>query len=311
MNRDLTRRGVSLMSLLLMFWTIAPAYANEVGKRSQTINSVLREPLPAEELSLSQNRAEFIINGPTFTYHVQKRTGAIEAIRVVRDRQEVISSSGPADILIDKYHLASSQNSCTASILSEAKNQVVLQAKGILRDPERRGPEVAFTILHTFFSDGVVVSTVKLVPRADLLVEKAIVYQLPAQGQFNSYLHKKRDENGDGAARGKLPEPGGVVRASTLTSCLSIYSPTAALAVFTDSGAIHLSRPELDTAIAEVTGKEGNLAQVSLSQYLVHIAPGDQPYVLKAGQEFAFRVGISVAPNRLAHPRTHDLRMFI
>jgi hypothetical protein len=66
----------------------------------------------------------------------------------------------------------------------------------------------------------------------------------------------------------------------------------------------------MKTATVEVTGKEGSLAQVSLSQYIVHVAPGDQSYLLKAGEEFSFRVGISIAPNRLPHPRTHDLRLF-
>jgi hypothetical protein len=304
------RRAEAILFLFLLVSVIAPAYAKDAPTTSKTINSVLREPLPPEELSLSQSGAKFVIKGPTFTYRVQK-TGALDDIRVVRDGQEVIASSGPADIVIDEYHLASTLNSCKVSIVAEGKEQVVLQAKGVLRHPDKRGPEVDFTVLHTFFNDGVVVSAVKLVPRADLLVKTAIVYQLPAKGRFSHYLHKRRDENGEGAARGALPEAGHAVRLSTLTSCLSVFSPTAALAIFTDGGAIHLSQPRLDTALAEVTRTESGAAQVALSQYLVHIAPGDKPYLLKAGEEFGFRVGISLAPNRLPHPRTHDLRMFI
>ena len=87
-----------------------------------------------------------------------------------------------------------------------------------------------------------------------------------------------------------------------MTSCLQVFSPAAALAIFTDGGALHLSQPKLDTAVAEVTGREAGRAQVSLTQYLVHVAPGDKPYLLKAGEPFTFRVGISVAPNRLPHP---------
>ena len=291
-------------------WLRRPDWARDTERTSKTINSVLREPLPAEELSLSQNATEFVINGPTFTYRVEKITGAISSILVVREGQEVIAASGPADILIDRYHLASTLNSCKLDVVTEGKDKIVIRTNGILHDPEKRGSEVDYTVLHTFFNDSVVVSTVKLVPRADLQVENEIVYRLPAHGQFSSYIHKRRDEHGSSAARGKLPESGGSVRLNTLTSCLGVFSHKAALAIFTDGGAIHLSQTNTETAAVEVTGKESNFAQISLSQYLVHVAPGDQPYLLKAGEEFVFRVGISVAPNRLPHPRTHDLRMF-
>ena len=288
-----------------------PYWPKDAGITSKAIASVLREPLPAEELSLSQSAAEFVISGPTFTYHVEKTTGAIKALRVVREGQEVIVVSGGADILIDHYQLTSTLNSCKLAVITDGKDKIVMQAKGILYDPEKRGPEVDYSVLHTFFNDGVVVSAVKLVPHADLQVENAIVYRLPAQGQFSSYIHKRRDENGLDAVRGKLPESGRAVQLATLTSCLGVFSPTAALSIFTDGGAIHLSQANMETATVEVTGKKNaNLTQVSLSQYIVHIAPGDQPYLLKAGEEFVFRVGISIAPNRLPHPRSHDLRMF-
>ena len=300
-----------MLALLLLAWALAPAGAEPIARTSRTISSVLREPLPAEEISLSETAKELVLNGPTFTYRVQKATGAISAIRVVRDGQEVITTSGPADIQIDQYRLVSELNSCKVTIDSQGKDKIIVRAEGILRDPAKRGPEVDYTLVHTFFNDGVVVSTVKLTPRADLQVEQALVYRLSAQGQFTQYLHKTRDENGDHAARGSLPEPGQALRLATITSCLQVFSPSAALATFTDSGAIHLSSPKLDTAVVEVTGREGRRAHVSLAQYLVHIAPGDKPYLLKAGEPFTFRAGISVAPNRRPHPRLHDLRMFI
>jgi len=309
-KRQGRRQFAAGLALFLLVAATAPAWAGDAGRISKTIGAVLREPLPAEALSLSQTAGEFIISGPTFTYRVQKTTGAISALRVVREGQEVIATSGSADVLIDRYQLASPLHSPKLDVVTDGKDQIVIQARGILHDPEERGPEVDYTVLHTFFNDGVVVSTVKLIPRADLLVEKAIVYRLPAQGQFSSYLHKRRDEHGGNAVRGRLPESGNPVRLATLTSCLSVFSPSAALAIFTDGGAIHLSRTNLETATVEVTGKEGGQAQVSLSQYLVRVAPGDQPCLLKAGEEFGFRVGISLAPNRLPHPRTHDLRMF-
>ena len=298
------------LAMLLLAWAPAPAGAEPLTRTSRTISSALREPLPAEAISLSDNVTELVLSGPTFTYRVQKATGAISAIRVVRDGQEVITTSGPADIQIDQYRLASKLNSCKVTIDSQGKDKIIVRAEGILRDPAKRGPEVDYTLVHTFFNDGVVVSTVKLTPRADLQVEQALVYRLSAQGQFTQYLHKTRDEIGDHAARGHLPEPGQALRLATLTSCLQVFSPTSALAIFTDGGALHLSQPKLDTAVVEVTAKDGHRTHVSLSQFLVHIAPGNKPYLLKAGEPFTFRVGISVAPSRRPPARLHDLRMF-
>jgi hypothetical protein len=296
---------------LLLVGAQAVAAAEQPAPTSRPISAVLREPLPPEELSLSESDKEVVLRGPTFTYRVQKATGAISGIRVVREGQEVIAASAPADIQIDQYRLASDLNSCKLAIESQGKDKVVIRADGILRDPAKRGPEVDYTLLHTFFNDGVVVSTVKLVPRADLRVEQALCYQLSAQGEFSHYLHKTRAEHGDAAARGSLPGPGQAIRFSTLTSCLQVFSPGAALAIFTDGGVLHMSQPKLDTAIAEVIGKDGRQAHVSLAQYLVRVAPGDKPYVLRVGEPFTFRVGISVAPSRLPHPRMHDLRMFV
>lgn len=311
-RRALAHFTSSIAFVFGVSFLIQPIAASSPVRRgsSKTIASVLREPLPPEELSLAQNTQEFVITGPTFTYRVGKKTGTINEVRVMREGREVIAPNGPADIQLDHYRLAAPQNSCTTTVLSRGGDKIVLQARGTMRDTTGRGPEVGFTVIHTFFNDGVAVSAVKLVPRADLLVERAIAFRFSAQGQFASYLHKRRDEHGAHAARGKLPAPGKSVQLTTLTSCLGVFSPTAALAVFTDSGATHLSRTNLETAIVEVAGQNGEHARVSLAQYIVHVAPGDPPYMLQAGEEFSFRVGISVAPNRLPHPRTHDLRMF-
>lgn len=306
-SRTTFRRVATLTVLLALAGKGAVAYSAEARTTSKAISSVLREPLPAEELRLSRGRDGFVVQGPTFTYRVEAKTGAISGIRVVRDGKEVISSSGPAEILVDGRRLVSMSDSCTVSVVSEGKDKVVLQAKGSLHAPGKAEVDVSFSVVRTFFNDGVVVSNVKLVPRTDFPVKDSLVWHVPARGRFESYLHKRRDEVGDAAARGKLPSAG-TVRFSTLTSCLSIVSPQAALATFTDSGAVHLSRTNLDTAIAEVNAQGDG---VVLAQYIVHVGPGDKPYVLKAGEEFDFRVGISVAPNRLPHPRTHDLRMFI
>ncbi|MDI9372207.1 MAG: hypothetical protein QM840_04215 [Verrucomicrobiota bacterium] len=277
---------------------------------SRPIRAVLREPLPPEELSLTEEAAEVVVAGPTFTYRVQKATGLVSAVRVVREGREVIASSGPAELQLDQYRFASEFNTGKLVVERAGKDQAVLRVEGTLRDPAQRGPEVDYTLRHTFFNDGVVVSAVKLTPRGELRVERELVYRLSARGQLSHYLHKTRGENGSDAVRGSLPPAGQAVRFTAETSCLQVFSPAAALAIFTDGGALHLSQPKLDTAVVETAGPADGPGRISLAQYLIRIAPGDPPRVLKAGEPLTFRVGLSVAPNRRPHPRMHDLRMF-
>ncbi len=277
---------------------------------SQTIRSALFKPLPPEELTLSTNTSGFIVDGPTFAYGIERATGAINALRVVHEGEEVISSTRPADIHVDQYHLASSLNSCELTVLSQGKDKIVLQARGVLRDPAQHGPELDYSLLHTFFNDGVVVTEVKLMPRSDFQVTNAIFCEFSARGPFSNYIHKRRDEHGDGAARGGLPEVGQTVRLNTLTSCLGLFNSKAALAIFTDVGATHLSRTNLDSAVIQVAEKSRGVVHASMRQYIVHVVAGDKPYLLKAGEEFKFRTGISLAPNRVPHQRMHDFRVF-
>jgi hypothetical protein len=85
------------LALFVLGSALAAARAGQSSPTSRTINSVLHEPLPAEELSLSESAAEFVVSGPTFTYRIQKATGAVSGIRVVHEGQEVITASIPAD----------------------------------------------------------------------------------------------------------------------------------------------------------------------------------------------------------------------
>lgn len=266
---------------------------------------MLRQPLFPEELQLTERSAEWVITGPTFTYHVEKRTGVIGGVRVQREGRDVFRSIGPAAILLDGRQIPSKADSCQPTIRQQGRDRIVLEIRGSARDPD-----VHYALTHTFFNDGVVVSDVTLLPRADLQVRQAIAFQFPAQGEFTHYLHKRRNEHGADAARGNLPDVGGVVRFGGLSSCLSVFSPSAALAIFTDSGATHLSRTNLDTALVEVGARAKGGARLSLAQFIARVAPGDSPLVLKAGEPFRFRVGLSVAPSRLMHPRSRDLRMF-
>jgi hypothetical protein len=295
---------------LLLIQALEPALAGGATASSKPIATVLKEPLPPETLALSTNAREWVISGPTFTYRVFKSSGVIGGIDAVAEKQEVLKSLSPADLELDGYRLAAKSTAGETAVVSAGKDKVVLRAQGVLRATNQVGSEVDYSLVHTFFDDGVVVSEVSLKPRKDLLVQKQLAWRLEAQGQFSHWLHKRRDEHGGDAVRGALPESGKAVRLNTLTSCLQVFSPTAGLALFTDAGATHLSQPNLDTAVVEVAEKAQNRTRLSLTQYVVHVAPGDKPYLLKGGEEFRFRVGLSVTPNRLAHPRMHDLRMF-
>src|SRR3954466_2830907 len=89
LNKD---RGQNrrMSRLILILLVAAPLLAPEAdGAPAQ---SLLRMPLPPEELRLTRSRTELAIEGPTFSYRVQRKTGAIEGLRVVRGQQEVISS---------------------------------------------------------------------------------------------------------------------------------------------------------------------------------------------------------------------------
>ena len=167
MNATVSRGLPTWLALFVFTCAVGSVCAGQPDPTSRPVSAVLREPLPPEEISLSESATGYLISGPTFTYRLEKATGAITGIRVVREAQEVVTSDGPADIQIDQYRLASDLNSCKVSIVSKGKDKVVLRAEGILRDPGKRGPEVDYALGHTFFNDGVAVTAVKLIPRAD------------------------------------------------------------------------------------------------------------------------------------------------
>lgn len=170
------------------------------------------------------------------------------------------------------------------------------------------GPGLPYTLVSTFFNDGVLVSQVTLLPEKDIRV-KDIRHEVVATGAFCHYLHKTRDNHGMGSPWALLPKTGQSVQFSTLTSCLQVFSPKAALAIFTDSGAIHTTAGT-DTAVLKVKTIQGDSTTISLAQQMVNDRSSGDGYLLKAKSPFTFRVGLSLAPNRQRHPRWHDLRMF-
>jgi hypothetical protein len=296
------------LCVLAACWTSAAGHGQDAAPTSQAIAAVLRTPLAPEELKLSEEATELVIAGPTFTYRVSKASGVIAAVRVIRDDKTVIESTGPSEVQIDQGRLASAKD-VQVTTTYRGKDKVVVTASGVLRDPEQRRPDIDFGLISTFFNDGVVITEVTLTPHADLSVETAILHRLPLQGKWHMFDHKRRDHQGP-CVRGALPDAAKTVRFDGPSSCLQVYGPDAGAAIFTDCGATHLSQPKLESASVEVVGKKDGFSQVVLSQFLVHIAKGDKPYLLKAGQEFRYRLGISVVPNKLPHPRSRDLRMF-
>ena len=289
--------------------TIALAFAVNVGTasglspESKTITEVLREPLPPEDLSCLEGDLLIVVQGPTFTYTVDKTTGAIAGLEVMRQGETVAQLREPAELWLDDMRLTGSSG--TTSIHAMGKDQVILVSEGNL------GANVPYTLRHTFYNDGVVVSETKLKPNKDVPVSQGIRYEVRATGRFSQYLHKRRDTNGMDCLKGALPEAGHPVDLPTLTSCLEVFGHEAALAVFTDRGGAHRSPADLATASLLVDDKKGDDASVVLTQHVIRIASGGPAYMLRAGDEFTFRTGLAVAPNRLPHPRWRDLRMFI
>lgn len=284
---------------------LAPAAA---AQESLPVTSVLRQPLPPEDLSCEVAGTRIVVRGPTFEYAVDRATGAIAAIQVRRQDRTVISLH-QSDVTIGGRRLGSATGS--TQVASQGKEKVVLKTEGRMPGPSE-GPDLRYVLQSTFFNDGVVVCEIELLPGKDIPVDSAIGHELIADGRFDRYLHKNRDHHSPHTRTPApaLPKSGNSVRFNGLTSCLQAFSHDAGLAIFTDCGATHLSGQGAASAVLESLPGRGDGVRLRLAQYIVHVAKGGEPYVLKAGEPFRFRYGISVVPNRLPHPRWRDLRMF-
>jgi hypothetical protein len=288
-------------------WT--PVSAGNPETRSVPVTSVVREPLPPEGLNCSVDGNKIIIKGPTFEYTVDKTTGAVAALHVKREGQPVIRLAEPASLIIGDYNVASKHNVGETTITSNSAEKILLTTKGMAKSASRTNLDLPFTVVNTFFNDGVVVSEVTIVPIKDMAV-KDVRHEVVANGVFRHFLHKTRDHDGFACPWGSLPTPGESVKFLTLTSCLQVFSPKAALAIFADRGATHVAAG-LNSAVVKVKARDKDCTTVSLTQHIVSDRSSGCGYLLKANSPFTFRVGMGVAPNRLAHRRSHDLRMFI
>lgn len=304
-----TRLATGLLTIVLVTLTVNAHAAEQ--PRSKRIRTVLRQPLPSEDLKYEVNSAGINIEGPTFRYTIDKQSGVIRGLEVKREDQTVISLQEPADLILDDFQLSSKQNRGDTILESKSKNKVVLKTTGTLRNKQHSEREIPYTLQSTFFNDGVVVSRMTLKPKRDLPIKKILSSRLSATGRFRNYLNKLRNNNGLGSQKGFLPKAGTTLNLTTLSSCLQVFSPEAALAIFTDSAGVHRSQTGMSTAVLNVKEKKEQTANVALQQNIININEGAEPYLIKAGEEFTFRTGISVAPNRLPHPRNSALRMFI
>jgi hypothetical protein len=307
---DVAMKTSWILSIVLAIVTspLAAANAENPEPRSKTIASVLREPLPPEDLSCSADDGKITIKGPTFEYVVDKTTGAIVALQVKRDGSSVIELTEPANIRVGDYGLTGKENRGETTIAANSEEKIVLETKGTLKAASATAPDLPYALTSTFFNDGVVVCKLTVLPQQDLAV-KDIRYEVVAKGAFRQYLHKSRSTFGFDAPFDSLPKPGESVKFSTLTSCLQVFSPTAALATFTDRGSTQVAAG-LDSASITANATDGDRTAVSLVQHVVHEGAAGKGYLLKANSPFTFRVGISIAPNRLPHRRLHDLRIF-
>lgn len=294
---------------LLVAIAATPVGAAETASVSRRPVEVLRQPLPPEDLSLATSGDAMTVTGPTFVYTVDRATAGIRSLVVKRDGAKVVELTAPLELTIDGRTFSTAKVA-KIEVVQQSKQKVVLLASGVLADAKKELPEVDFQIEHTFFNDGVVTTRWTLTPRADLAVRQGIVQRAAARGRFSHCFHKRRDTEGMELRATALPQPGKSIAWSTLTSCVQAFSPEAILAIFTDRGAIHVSKG-LDTASIETVNREGDDASLVLLQHIARIAPNDAPMTLPAGKPFTFRTGLAVAPSRLPHPRWRDLRMFI
>lgn len=301
----------SIAPLLLILAAMWPGSArpDDTGPRSRPMAAVLREPLPPENLTYSERDGLAVIAGPTFEYVVDGKTGSIVDVRATRDGETVVQLVEPARLVVGRFNSSAAGNTGETTATFKSPERIVLTTKGTMRADSEPRDALPYALTSTFYNDGVVVREVALLPQSDVAVAD-IHHEVKATGPFHHHLHKNRDENGFDSVWAPLPQTGEAATFSTLTSCLQVFGRKAGLAIFTDRGATRAA-PGVDTAGVKVETREGDNATVRLIQRIVRENPDDGSFLtLKANEPFTFRVGLSVVPNRVAHRRTPDLRMF-
>jgi hypothetical protein len=233
----------------------------------------------------------------------------ISKVAVRRDGVEVLASSAPVSLRLDGYALGPNGATAMTTVTSADAGKVVLKTAGDLNGPTT----LPFTLETTIFSDGVAVTRVTVTPKTELIVKDAIEYVAQFEGRLERFFHKCHERYDSDTGGGMLPLPptGKPADVVTTTSCLQVMSHEAAVAIFTDLGAYHISPTGLTTAsIEQLPSSAPNQAHVVLTQRIAHVGNGGTPLKLAANAPFSFRIGLSIAPNRHPHPRGPELRHF-
>ncbi|MFA6243818.1 MAG: hypothetical protein WC655_22945 [Candidatus Hydrogenedentales bacterium] len=296
----------ALVLLPAIMAILATAYADPApSPQSRTITDVMRDPLPSEDLSCSESDTSITIQGPTFRYVVDKATGLIAEMEASRNGKTVAELTAPTELWIDDHACSRVDERPNPPRFGRRENNKVLVCTG------GRWGDIDFMMYHNFYNDGLVLTIVNVHSEKDIVLTKGIRYEVAASGRFSHYLHKRRDTEGMDCYKGALPEPGAPVSMNVPTSCLEVFSSEAAIAMLTNRGGSHRAPADIETASLRVDEKSDGNATIAMTQHIVNIAPGEAPFVLRAGEHYRFYVGMAVAPNRLPHPRSHDMRMFI
>jgi hypothetical protein len=133
--------------------------AEPAAPRSEPVADVLRQPLPAENLTLVEQPEAFVVTGPTFVYKVDRGTGLIAALDVRRDGKTVLATAAPQSLRFDDYVLSRDGAKAETTVASANAGKVVFNTTGELKG----SPPLPFALETTFFSDGVVVTRVTII----------------------------------------------------------------------------------------------------------------------------------------------------
>lgn len=293
---------IFVFGILCIFQFFTTAFALE--NLSRPLTEILNQPNSSEELKIVLTPDKITIQGPTFCYGISRSTGSIYNVEALRQDTQVVTLKKPVKVTADNVDLFGLTDG-TTHVIESGTGKIDLITEGRLKSGD------SCVICNTIYNDGVLVSEIRLTPAKDIELKQGIRVDVECEGIFSHYIHKRRDTDGMDCVGKMLPPAETTLGINTPTSCLEVYSGKAALAMFTDMGSFYRSPDTMDTAFVHVSETSNDICHATLCQHIISVGEGGIPYVLKGGETFTFRTGLAIAPNRLPHPRQHDLRMFI